>query len=952
MNRNVAGEILSRLEKEDPNRIVFTYVRSDGADLEYASSAVAAGIRKAVGELRHKGIRKADVVLIVPQHDLDTVLIFLALIHMGARPCILPYFTYAARRQLFETATDAAANLDARWLVAAKSTLSELEEHGGLPTLVHVDLNGFEKDPAPSALSPADEGSEYAYLQLTSGTTGRSRAIGVTHDALEYQLETANETIGLSRNDIFVGWLPLNHDMGLISQVMMPLFGGARSVLISPSHWISDPGVLLKAISRYRGTINYTPNFGLVYSTKRIAPECYAKLDLSSWRLILNGAEMVRPESIENFNRLVARAGVPENIVVPGYGLGENVLAVSVGRPNSVPRTIWIAASLLDRTGQIVELERGDADAIAIVSCGFPMRGTGVRILGEEGECLPDRQAGEIAISGRSLCPRYVGASGAPIDSPEGFATGDIGFLDKGEVFICGRKKELAIIAGRNINPTVVAALAEKCLGNLHRRAAAFSVYSERIGTEAIVIVCETTRKLTPADATAYTEAIRKAVAESLQIAVLEVLFKRNNWLPRTTSGKVSIAEARKKYICEKGPEDEGIDALPPGDERAGDTVEQILLLASRAARSEHLDPGGNLFEQGLDSLAATELLTEIEKSFGVRVSDVFFDDPTIDHLVAAVASTAGSSPGQLDQAFQISALPPRRERSKDGRFRHFLRYGPRRYWKAIDYRTGFAIQKSIVSSSFARNMFAEELLVVDRWHRAVSAGDDLRMSHRQSMIANSWTDWRNVRLSMTGDFQRLVGFSFPPRFLEERDRSRGIIVVFPHVANLYWPLNRIIREELAEQITIIRHQPHGSTHQLKEIRARAIQVRAASNTLRRGGALMIAGDGLRGNEALEVPFLGKSMPFQKGAAELALATNSYLLPVFPEMRDDGGVTYTFSEPIQSDAERESDSVVEMTRAYARLYEERFRTMYAQMGWVHLGRLLEQWQRSAPQRST
>lgn len=947
MSINIAEKIIEKLEGSSSARPVLNYVQAGNGPVALDAKDIVSSLNCAASRVEKAGIRKGDIAFMIPGHEPETILLFLALIRAGIIPCILPYLRSGSTSSYIEDIRELANDIDARWLVSASPAAKPSYFRGeGIPEYRHFAGQLSGNSPTPDELSHTASNGQIAYLQLTSGTTGRSKAITVTHEALHNQLTITSKLIGATSADIFVGWLPLNHDMGLISQIFMPLWTGAASVLIAPNHWISDPSSLLKAIDRYRGTISYMPNFGLYYINKRVTTEEVRTLDLSSWRLIVNGAEMIRPGTVAAFNELVKHGRLERNIVAPGYGLGENVLAVSIDLPREAPRILWLSSAALESTGEVVPCSEDDPDAISVVSCGPPIDGTEVRISHDGSISQRARVSGEVVISGNSLCPRYLGKMDEPIRSETGFATGDIGFLDEGELFICGRKKELAIVAGRNINPTIVSSLAEKCLGDLQRRAAAFSVYSEGHGTETLIVICEITRKLSPSEADGFATAIRGAVSDSLQVTVSDIVFKTNNWLPRTTSGKINIGEARKKYLKENHLKRADIlrEAAVSGVTKQETIESEISQIVGRIARTASVNSQRNLFEQGLDSLGAAELLTEIEVLYGTRISEEFFANPTVRYLLEQLERAAGTSTSSAGTAESPPFLPiPHHARGENPRFTHMMRYGPRGLGSRMSYGQGIRIQKSLLRLPQVSAMFAQDMVDMERWHEILDSTLDLEMCRQQSLFANTWMDWRIRRLSEGRDFSQWVKFNLPKYFYEKIDRNRGVVVVVPHVSKLHWPLYRYLWLNISRNISVVRYQRNDirqkSETDFDDLNWRAMQAWDASNVLKKGGVLLIAGDGGSGNLGIEVPFAGGSVAFQGGAAELALRTNSYFLPVFPTIENDGSISFDFREFIWSNASDQKSQITEIVHSYADLYQRFFKDMFQQFKWENLTNL-------------
>lgn len=961
---NVVERIIAELTATDPDRLCMSFMQRDGTYGEISTKEFLSRLFDAIDFIKQEGIAPGDIVLIVPGHNVETVLLLAGLIHMGATPGILPYLTPTSSRQTVLEALEIATQTGARWLL----TTTEIPDHAAeaLNGQLKTVTARFDPSAAPRTAAERPEPARVggcAYLQLTSGTTGLARAIEVTQDAVWNQTEALMQAANATVNDVVVGWLPLNHDMGLVSQVFYPLLHGVSSIMISPAHWLRSPVTLLEAINRYRGTITFMPNFAYLYTARRLSKDDVRNFDLSCLRLAVNGAETVRPDSIAAFNQLVAQAGLKRNVVAPAYGMGENVLAATLNIPGpdrrgGVPRTLWISAGEVARSLPVTLRDAADADAVSVVSCGGPVPGVEIRIVYEDGKPVPDGVCGEIVIDGTSLCPRYVGESGEPIRTPDGYRTGDIGFLDEGELFVCGRIKELVIVSGRNVNPTVASAIAEKCLGGAFKRGIAFSVYDDELGTEALILVCETTRPLKPEDKSEVQASIRQSVLDSLQVNVSDILIRPNNWLPRTTSGKVNATKTREKYL--RHIESLARDAAkkaggePPGDQSVSGIITH---LATKATRTETVDPEASLFDQGMDSLSATELLLGVENEFGVRVAEHFFDEPTVASLIENVeavrAGRDNSFRGELVTQNRVGDVLPLPDRipADGGRIEHMLRFGPKRFRSQISYPVGFKIQNTLANSSYVRKLFDHELGIVRHWHQLIDRESDLEGVLHTSMIANTWVDWRNRHLSKEPGFSRHTRFSGALQLVDRKEGAKGIVVLFPHVARLYWPIFHYLRSVAGREIGIIRQATNfdfdGTNDDVSDKQIRAAQVWVAADMLKSGGAVMVAGDGLRGSTSAQVPFLGQSVRFQTGPAELAIRTGADMVAVFPDIADDGTVDFEFVGPLYSDKQQAADRARDIVHQYGAMYESRFPRMYTCYVWPHLEKFLKMWESNA-----
>ena len=349
---------------------------------------------------------------------------------------------------------------------------------------------------------PAFDQDSLAFLQYTSGSTATPKGVMITHGNLLHNsslIQTCFESTPDSRG---VFWLPLFHDMGLIGGVIQTIYCGGSSTLLSPVAFLQRPLRWLETISRCGATISGGPNFAYDLCVEKSTPSQRAALDLSRWRVAFNGAEPIRAETLDRFAAAFAPAGFRREAFLPCYGLAEATLLVSGNKAGSPPVTLSVDPSALAQ-GEIAEPPPG--------SPGKPLAGSGtpapsqVVVIADPKTRTPclDNQVGEIWISGPSVAKGYwkraeetkeaFGARLAGHEAAQFLATGDLGFLSKGVLFVTGRLKDMIILHGQNIYPQDIEATAERCHPLLRAGSgAAFAI--EAGGVERLVIVQETER--------------------------------------------------------------------------------------------------------------------------------------------------------------------------------------------------------------------------------------------------------------------------------------------------------------------------------------------------------------------------------------------------------------------------------------------------------------------------
>ena len=407
-----------------------------------------------------------------------------------------------------------------------------------------------ESDDPPPLDSPA-------YLQYTSGSTGDPAGVVISHRNLVHNLrmiEMATTDTGTSA--VFLSWLPLFHDLGLVG-TLASLSCGGRCVLLPPLHIIQKPMRWLRAIGRYRATVSGGPNFIYDLALDKIPAAERSTLDLSSWCAAIVGAEPVRPSTLERFADAFSVAGFRMDAFRPSYGLAEATVLVATGDAGTAPLVSRFSEVDLGR-GRVVPLTSFQEGGRALVGCGHPWLGQEIAIVDPESRRrAPAGHVGEIWVSGPGVAQGYwhrpdatarsFGASIADDDAGAGsfLRTGDLGFVSEGQLFVTGRLKDLIIIRGTNYHPQDIESTVERAHRALApNTGAAFSV--DLSGKERLVVVQELVRRASREEGSDIIAAVRQAVAQAYGIRPHAVVLVKTGAVPRTTSGKVRRSSCRE----------------------------------------------------------------------------------------------------------------------------------------------------------------------------------------------------------------------------------------------------------------------------------------------------------------------------------------------------------------------------------------------------------------------
>ncbi len=441
-------------------------------------------------------------------------------------------------------------------LPSVKSLLTKHTDQGNLRWLTTDNLAQSIED---SWQQPAIDAQILAFLQYTSGSTGTPKGVMLSHGNLLHNAAVTYQIMEHSSESQFVSWLPVYHDMGLIGGILQPLYGGFPCVLMSPTSFLQRPYRWLQAISHYRGTTSGGPNFAYELCIQRITHEQRSTLDLSSWSVAFNGAEPIRLETLERFSATFAECGFRPEGFYPCYGMAEATLMVSGGIKKVLPLGKTVAKSALEKH-QVIEAATSD-DIQTFVSCGQSVPQQQIVIAHPETlqRCQPD-EVGEIWVSGLSIGQGYWNRPDeteqtfhASLKEPDSWLflrTGDLGFLDNGELFITGRAKDLIIIRGRNLYPQDLELTVERSHSSLRSGSgAAFSIEAEN--EERLVVVQELEFRAKP-NIEEVIAAIRQAVAEEHEVQVYAVVLIKPGTIAKTSSGKIQRRATKADFLANK----------------------------------------------------------------------------------------------------------------------------------------------------------------------------------------------------------------------------------------------------------------------------------------------------------------------------------------------------------------------------------------------------------------
>ncbi|MFI6942049.1 fatty acyl-AMP ligase [Streptomyces sp. NPDC050418] len=547
-------ELLSDHIKQSPGRQALLLLPdSDGTGRAKSVSYLAldTAARELAGWLQARGAAGERVLLMHASRRQFTVSL-LACLYAGAIAVPVPA-TGRGRHHLLRVAglvkdaapcatfTDAALAPDVSRLLASCG-------YGSVPCLAADAVPAHTPWEKPE-LTP----DTVAYLQYTSGSTGAPRGVVVTHGNLLANLAAITSLIGASPGERIGGWLPLHHDMGLVGQLLLPLFVGGTSVLLSPQAFLKRPVRWLEAIGRYDIGVSGAPDFAYELCLRRVTDEQAERLDLSRWHTAVTGGEPVSAATSRAFGERFAPAGLRPGALMPCYGLAEATLLVSGERRDAGPVVRGVDSAALERDA-LRDAGSGEGGR-ELVACGRPA-GAEVAIVDPQSlRALPERQVGEIWVRGPGVARGYWREAPAPgevfqaatADGEGGYLrTGDLGSLVDGRLLVTGRRKDMLVVAGRNLYPNDLENAVQR-ISSLFGTGTVFSMPGER---ERVVLVQELrTNKPYGLDLTGLTADVERCLAEEFEVTVDGVLLVRPGTIRRTTSGKVERGATRRLFL-------------------------------------------------------------------------------------------------------------------------------------------------------------------------------------------------------------------------------------------------------------------------------------------------------------------------------------------------------------------------------------------------------------------
>ena len=545
-------EVLVRRAQAEPDNIHLFLREDKGPERVVTLSGLYSEALTVAGGLADMGVSRGDKIAIMLGTSRDFFSSFMGTLLAGAVPVPLyPPFTMSRLDDYIARQAGIVDNAEASVFITLDRGRGVGEvlkaKAPALRAIVTVSELVSRSQPCEPVLV---DGSAPALIQYTSGSTGAPKGVLLSHQNLLANIRAIGQTLSIQPHDVGVSWLPLYHDMGLIGAWLTPLYFGIPVAIFSPLAFLARPERWLWTIHTRRGTISPAPNFAYELCARKIEASDVEGLDLSSWRVALNGAEPIAPETIERFTQRFSPCGFDAESFRPVYGLAESSLLVAAPKRRGKPRVVEFERDALER-GRVARRAAPGSPARRLVSVGEAVSGHEIKIVDDTGARVENGVEGGVLFRGPSVMQGYYRNESATeaIRRDDGFLdSGDRGFRSDGELFITGRSKDIIIRAGRNLMPQdierEVATVSDVRPGCV----AAFGVTDEDSGTEKIVVVAETRASGDDEKARIRRE-IEASVLEAVGSPPDDVVLIPPRSILKTPSGKIRRSACKELYL-------------------------------------------------------------------------------------------------------------------------------------------------------------------------------------------------------------------------------------------------------------------------------------------------------------------------------------------------------------------------------------------------------------------
>jgi acyl transferase domain-containing protein/acyl-CoA synthetase (AMP-forming)/AMP-acid ligase II/acyl carrier protein/short-subunit dehydrogenase len=493
---------------------------------------------------------------------------------------------------------------------------------------------------------PEIKNNDLLFLQYTSGSTNNPKGVRVTHESLLSNLEAIKKSFQITKNDILVSWLPFFHDMGIIGTIFQTIYSGLETYLMQPMTFMQNPVIWLKAISKYKGTISGGPNFAYDLCLERMQNRTdRIDIELSHWNIAYCGSEPVKVSTFKKFSKYFSKYGFSSKAFYPTYGMAEATLMISGGKRFEEPKILYANSQAIQKNKIIV-----DDHGLPFISCGNSIQSHQIKIVNPDSlKSLKENEVGEIWFKGNSLADGYLNNKNsfnavADNDSENKYLrTGDLGFINQGELFVSGRLKELIILNGLNYYPYDIEEMVCKAEKRIKKNACA--VFELTIdNNKQLAFIGEIDRQfLKNADFEAISDSVKSIISREFGLKVYFLGLLSPGKLPKTTSGKVQrklysdhLSKNKIEFLYQwdnKNPQNQNVNNHVLINTSKEEFVSWLIEIISDTLNvgKEKITPEAEFYTYGLDSISATKISGLVEQHLNKTISPVLlYNFPTI----------------------------------------------------------------------------------------------------------------------------------------------------------------------------------------------------------------------------------------------------------------------------------------------------------------------------------
>ena len=625
------------------------YIQDDGSLIFQSYPRLLEEAKQVLEWIREKGLKAGDKLILALSCNEEFVPVFWGCILGGIICAPLP-----APMSLF-TPGYALERLHNVWQVLEQPyiLLSEglLDKSSGKPVAIPIPDDKFLTFPASQKHSPETvlhkaRANDIAFVQFSSGSTGRPKGVPLTHCNILSNLRAIETGLAMHDKDITLSWMPLYHDMGLIGYHLVPLHFQINHFLINTPDFIRRPLQWLDSLERHRATITAAPNFSQTLVLNHLGRKDQEKWDLSSVRLILNGAEPIGVDLMTRFMTEMSKFQIKPEAMLPVYGLAEATLAVTFPRIGEMPRIETLSRPELQSNGRAVPTTKaGDALTIRFANVGFPLQDCKVRIVNDADVVLPEDRVGHIQVRGKNVMEGYYNDPAATREAFCGqwLRTGDLGFMRAGSLVVTGRAKDILFINGQNYFAHDLEATVRQISGVREGKVAVCGCRDDHKGHDTLLLFLMSNN---PEKSTALFMEVKQHLQRAAGVTADVMIPIKSNQFPKTSSGKLQRYKLRQQY--EAGVFDDVVAQMaaliatelarqvktPP--RTVNEKLMQRLWCEELMLKPHEVGIHDHFAHLGGKSINAVSILAKMESRYHIRIHSYnLAENPTIAKIAA-----------------------------------------------------------------------------------------------------------------------------------------------------------------------------------------------------------------------------------------------------------------------------------------------------------------------------